>query len=646
MRRLSLPGTGAAAVQQPRAVAVFALLFGAYVGAAKLGIELPVARGVVTPVWAPSGIALAGLLLFGIRFWPAVALGAFVANATSDATLLVAAGIAVGNTLEAVLGAGLVQRLGFRPQLDRVRAVVVLAVAAVFSTAVAATNGITVLALADGIQDPYGTAWLLWWFGDLVGALMVAPVLLVLFSLRHERSSAARLAEAVAVLGAVAGVSAVVFFAGAWRYPQLILPLLVYATLRFRQVGAATTSFLVGALGTWGAVVGTIPIAADTATERVQIVQGLFVVVALSMLVVGATLAEREAGRAELAQAVASLREAQSVARVGSWRWDIAEDVVTWSEELYRIFGIPQETPVNYASYLERIHPDDRRFIDETVLRAYRDRKPFAFEHRIVRPDGIERVISSRGRVIVRDGDPVEMLGTAQDVTEHREAERVREDILSAVSHELRTPLTGVLGFAVTLEERRRDLDDESIGTIVAALGDAARRLDHLLRDLLDVERARRGIVAIEKRPTEIRDLLENVVASCPIDGRVVTITGDPVVADVDPPKLERIVENLVVNAAKHTPPESSIELSLRCDGPDLVLEVADDGPGVPDEYKDSIFEPFNRGPGPPSATPGTGIGLSLVARFAALHGGRSWVEDRSGGGASFLVSLPGCVRE
>src|SRR4029079_14974812 len=100
----------------------------AYVAAAKLGLDLSVAHGVITPVWAPSGIALASLVLFGRRFWPAVALGARTARAPSGADALVAAGIAVGNTLEAVVGAYLLERVGFRASLDRVRHVLQLVV--------------------------------------------------------------------------------------------------------------------------------------------------------------------------------------------------------------------------------------------------------------------------------------------------------------------------------------------------------------------------------------------------------------------------------------------------------------------------------------------------------------------------------------
>ena len=112
--------------------------------------------------------------------------------------------------------------------------------------------------------------------------------------------------------------------------------------------------------------------------------------------------------------------------------------------------------------------------------------------------------------------------------------------------------------------------------------------------------------------------------------------------AQLDGPKVERIVENLILNAVKHTPPESSIHVRLD-DAPEGVLiAVEDDGPGIADEHKGTVFETFDRGAKALSSTPGAGIGLSLVARFAEAHGGRAWVEDRPGGGASVRVLLPG----
>ncbi len=631
-----------------RAVLLFALVSGAYVGAAKLGLALDVSHGVITPVWAPSGIALAALLILGVRYWPAVALGAFVANATGDASLAVAAGITVGNTAAAVFGAFLVRRIGFTPALDRVRSVLALVIGgALLSTIVSATNGVTVLTIADATEDPYGTAWVLWWFGDAMGVLMVAPVLLVLYASRHIRPTPLRVVEGLGLLAAVAAMSAIVFLGGAWRYPYLIFPLLLWAALSFRQVGAASASFLVGAIGTWGAVEGQIPLGGDTATERVQLAQALFAVVVVSILVVGATLAEREAGRKALAQTAARLSEAQSIAHIGSWEWDLRSDTITWSDELYRIFGVEQgAAPLSYSPYLERVHPEDRARVDETVRQALADGQPFAVEHRLLLPDASERVISGRGRALIEGGEPVSMVGTAQDVTEQRQVERLREDILSAVSHELRTPLTSVLGFALTLEERRSELDPETIDEIVTDIAQAARRLERLLADLLDIERLRVGHTVVRRERVDVGELVRRVVADYPLGNRTVSITGGPVAANVDGAKMERIVDNLVVNAAKHTPPGSPIQIRLETLGTDLLLVVEDKGPGIADEYKQEVFETFNRGPNVLSMAPGAGIGLSLVARFAGIHGGRTWVEDVPGGGASFHVLIPDCVMD
>jgi PAS domain S-box-containing protein len=646
MDRPVLAGVHSLGRRQLRAALWFALVTGAYVGAAKLGIHLNVSHGVITPVWAPSGISLAALLLLGVRYWPAVALGAFVANVTSDVSVAVAAGISVGNTLEAVVGAGIVRRFGFRPELDRVRAVIVLTVgAALVSTAIAATNGVTVLTIAGERQDSYGTAWVLWWFGDAVGILMVAPLLLVFSTVRRLRLTLGQLVEGTALVLSLAGASALVFLGGAWRYPYLMFPFLLWAALRFKSLGAATASFLVGAIGTWGAVAGEVPVGVDTATERVQVIQALFALVAVSLLVVGATLAEQEEGNEALARTASRLSEAQALAHIGSWEWDIKRDVVTWSDELARIFGMaPGVDPGGYAAYLERLPPEEREFVNETVTRAYVDGRPFAFEHALRREDGTERIIAARGQVILEDGEPVLMLGTSQDVTEQRQAEKLRDDILSTVSHELRTPLTSVLGFAVTLEQRRRELSDEELESVVAELVSASHRLERLLTDLLDVERVRKGVIGLLRQQTDVLDLVQRVVGECDLDGRRVSITGGAVQAEIDAAKVERIVENLVLNAVKHTPGTSSIRVGLDTDERDLILFVDDEGPGIPEEFKKVVFEEFNRGPSMLSATPGAGIGLSLVSRFAEAHGGASWVEDRPGGGSSFRVLLPDCV--
>ena len=621
---------------------VAAAVAGLYIGTAKLGIELPVARGVVTPVWAPTGIALAALVLFGPALWPAVALGALVANVTSGASLPVAAFIAVGNTLEAVIGALLLRRVAFNPRLERVRDVLALVVlAAAGSTTIAATNGVTTLWVSGNLSGSYGAGWFLWWSGDAMGDLIVAPLLLLWLSMPFWKPRQLELFEAFALLALIAFVSWFVFVHGYWRYPHLLFPLLIWAALRFSQRGAVTGSFVVAAFAIKGAIDGTTPLTGGSATEVVQVSEGLLAAVIVSLLFLGAALSERRSAEVALQHERANLAEAQELAHVGSWEWSIADNRVGWSDELFRIYGLSPLSEVTYGSYLEQVHPDDRELVREAVARALVDAAPFSFEHRVVRPDGTIRWVHGRGRVILdAAGTPQRLVGTSQDITDAKSLEQLRENILATVSHELRTPLTSILGFALTLKERGSGLVEATRTELVGHLLQQAQKLDRLLSDLLDLDRLRRGSTGSTYRATDVGALVRQIVADYPTDGRPVEVSAQPVVAEVDAPRLERIVENLLANAVKHTPPGTDVVVRVEPAGAALLIAVDDSGGGVPAAEREAVFELFNRGDAYENV-PGAGIGLALVAQFAETHGGRAWVEENPSGGASFRVELP-----
>jgi signal transduction histidine kinase len=224
-----------------------------------------------------------------------------------------------------------------------------------------------------------------------------------------------------------------------------------------------------------------------------------------------------------------------------------------------------------------------------------------------------------------------------------RALDEMKNTFLEAVSHELRTPLSAVLGLALTLSRTGDQLTDEESVDLLGRLVSNATKLDDLLRDLLDVDRLSRGIMEPNLRPTDVGELIRRVIISSDwVDPERVELQLDAAVIAIDPPKVERIVENLVANAFRHTPEGSTTRVTVRAQDGGALITVDDDGIGVPDDLKAEIFEPFRQGPRIEPHTPGVGIGLSLVARFAELHGGTAWVEDRPGGGASFRVFLPG----
>ncbi|MDX1621283.1 MAG: ATP-binding protein, partial [Nitriliruptorales bacterium] len=222
---------------------------------------------------------------------------------------------------------------------------------------------------------------------------------------------------------------------------------------------------------------------------------------------------------------------------------------------------------------------------------------------------------------------------------ELRELNELKNTFLQAVSHELRTPLTSVMGFADLLEQHER-LSSDQFDQIIRRLRANAVRLDRLLSDLLDLDRLSRGTLEPRRTAVDLHDLIGRTVEQLGLLGRV-QVAGNQVVAKIDGPRTERIVENLVMNAHKHTPPNSEIAAGTEVVDGGVVIYVDDRGPGIPDEQKKAIFEAFRQGDSPAARTGGAGIGLSLVAAFAGLHGGEAWVEDRADGGSSFRVHLP-----
>ncbi len=303
---------------------------------------------------------------------------------------------------------------------------------------------------------------------------------------------------------------------------------------------------------------------------------------------------------------------------------------------------------------------------------ATRGGKDHVLEYRITTPEG--RTVWIRDLVHVVGGaqGPRQLRGLMVDITERKRAEQalrkseqkyseafrrereasqrlraldeMKNTFLEAVSHDLRTPLTSILGSALTLESKQFDLPRDDALDLVGRIATNARKLERLLSDLLDLDRLQRGIVSPQRRPTDLEALVRRCVEETENPtGHRIEVEVEPITVSVDAAKVERILENLLSNAIRHTPPEAQIW--MRAEGRDggTLVTVEDEGPGVPAELHEAVFEPFRQAPGSSSEhSPGVGVGLSLVLRFAELHGGRAWVEDRPGGGASFKVFLPG----
>jgi PAS domain S-box-containing protein len=311
------------------------------------------------------------------------------------------------------------------------------------------------------------------------------------------------------------------------------------------------------------------------------------------------------------------------------------------------------------------VHPEDLEWVGAECERTNQTGEPFSGEYRMRTADGQVRWVRDEA-VLIRAGDgrPLFWQGILTDITtthltadhlaealdreqeaahqlaaalereraaaEHlRAVDEMKTTFLQAVSHDLRTPLTTILGIALTLEHRATGLPARDLADLLHRLSGNARKLDRLLGDLLDLDRLARGTLTPRRQLIDIGALVHQVVDAPPLR------------LAADAPKLERIIENLLVNAAKHTPPGSTVWVRLNAQDDGVLLLVEDEGPGVPAQLREQIFQPFHQGRNIADHAPGSGIGLALVAQFASLHGGHAWVQDRPGGGASFQVFLP-----
>jgi integral membrane sensor domain MASE1 len=244
-------GRNARRLGRPRAtLAGIGLLAGAYYGAAKLGLSFAFDTPSVTAIWPPTGLALAALVLGGYRFWPGVAIGAFLANSWTGIPLMATVGITCGNTLEALVGAYLLHRVAnFRPTLERVRDVLALVgLAAVVSTAISATIGVASLLATGEIEaGDFASVWRVWWLGDMGGDLLIAPALLVAATWWRFRRAPGGTLEAIGLGVATVGMSVLVFSREA-NLAYLVFPLLIWAALRFWQPGATAASLVIAAI--------------------------------------------------------------------------------------------------------------------------------------------------------------------------------------------------------------------------------------------------------------------------------------------------------------------------------------------------------------------------------------------------------------
>lgn len=364
-------------------------------------------------------------------------------------------------------------------------------------------------------------------------------------------------------------------------------------------------------------------------------------------------ITERKQADEALMQSKKDLDRAQEVGNMGWWRHDILRNVLTWSDENYRIFGVPKAIPLTYETFLECVHPEDRQSVD-TQWRAALKGEPYDLEHRIVAEGHVKWVREKAYLEYEANGKLRGGFGISQDITERhrledalREVDRRKDEFLATLAHELRNPLAPISNGLHILQ--LPGIDNETVERVREMM---TRQVDNMVRlvdELMEVSRITRGKIELRKEKIDLAEVLQSAVETSrpfieasqhQLD---LDLPTEPLMLEVDKMRLTQVFANLLNNAAKYTPEGGRIWLSARREDAQAVVSVRDNGMGIPAEMLPKVFDLFTQADRTTHrAQGGLGIGLTLVHSLVTLHGGNVKVDSEGAGqGSEFTVRLP-----
>ena len=659
-----------------------------YFAGAELGLSLAALHSNVTPVWPPTGIAIASLLIFGRQVWPGIFIGALVANLLTNLPIPSSFGIATGNTIEALAAYWLLHRsrrwTGSFESVGNVLTFVVYAV--VLAPLISATIGSLSLCLGDPSEwSRFTDLWLTWWMGDGFGALIVSPFLLAWSS--PGRSNSREVPE-IASLFVLQIIVILIVFAG-WfpgpvkTYPlaYLALPCLLWAALKFDQRVVTSAILLMAGVAVWGAKQSYGPFVQSNANVGLLLLISFVGTGTLMTLLVAAVTTERrkaEAEKLKLGSEVArhQRRVEDIVAHVPGVVWeawgqpDASNQRIDFvSNHVEKMLGYTVDEWLAKPNFwLSIVHPDDRDRAASEAATIFASGKGGTSRFRWMHKNGHEVWVEAQSIVVSDASGPIGMRGVTMDITaavkaeeeraqllesesqarrQAEEASRLKEEFLATVSHELRTPLNAVVGWSRLL--RTGQLDSEGTAHAVEVIERNAAAQRQIIEDLLDVSSIVTGKLRINTQPVDVLliihaaiDAVRPAAEAKQIDIRIHVDAPDSIVR-ADTERLQQVLWNLLANAVKFTPAGGVMDVYLERHESLAEIRIEDSGPGVPADFLPRIFDRFSQADGSSTRKHGgLGLGLAIVRHLVELHGGTVSARNRKDGtGAVLTVRLP-----
>ena len=360
------------------------------------------------------------------------------------------------------------------------------------------------------------------------------------------------------------------------------------------------------------------------------------------------------------------LSQAESLGRMGHWRWVLGEDSIEWSEEIYRIFGVDRD---NFETTLdnmnEMVHTDDIDRVNQALQRAIIEENDYEVEFSITRPDGEERFIRSDGRCSRdEEGEVIALFGIMQDMTERMLYERelkaakdsaeraysAKTQFLANMSHELRTPLNAIIGFSEMMERQLLGpLGNEKYVDYIGGIRESGEHLLDLISDILDMSKIEAGkyeLMLEELNIYKVMQLAVHMMEGRAVESGVKITTNAPadetLTVIADRRALLQILLNLLSNAVKFSKDNGEISVTCQSNNNGIILTITDNGIGIPANKLATITNPFEQVSSSYSRDhEGSGLGLAITKELAELHGGNLKIESKIELGTSVSVMLP-----
>ena len=650
-----------------RYVLQLAIVFVLYFGAGKVGLAIPFTSSNVSPIWPAAGVAVAAVLIWGIQVAPAIAFAAFLVNFLTPIPTSASVAIGLGNASSAVVAGYLLRRSDFQTSLPRLRDVLKLVtVAAVLTTTLAAFVGVTALTLAHTkAWSGYGSAWRIWWLGDAMGVLVVAPLLLTgrdLISVYRGW----RLLEACFLLIATLVTSAAIFGGAAVRDDVLALvvfPFVIWAALRFRVAGAAVAGLLSASVAVWGTAHGHGPFVNHSSLHNAVLLQVFVAVTSLTGLILAAVINEREhigeafeTEKQLLSESEATKERLEELVRERTLELerntaqlvyqatllDLANDAIFvrsaddrityWNDGAERLYGWTKKEALGKSTQ-ELVHTEF-----PTHISSIFGQDRWEGELRQRRRDGSQVTVSSRWTTL-RDekGNAIGWLQINTDITARKRAEDAARSlsgrILTLQDDEHRRIARGLhdsLGQYLTALKMNLDrlsasdngnaaLASESAGIVDKCLTET-RTISHLLHPpLLDEA----GFGSAARWYVDGFSRRSGIKVNLNLPPKLARMHRDVEVA------LFRAVQEALTNAHRHSG-GSAVDISLTLNAKELRLKIKDDGRGISQKRLKSIVEE-------PAET---GVGIAgMRERIRELAGS---MDIRSGlAGTTVVLCIP-----